>query len=167
MATNSSISIPAAHPATSRHDVDLDAHVIRSLPVIVISAHNQCNCRCVMCDIWRIRKPEEIVQSDLERHLQSFLGLGVRWVVFSGGEPQLNTQLPFLAQMLRAEGIHVTILTAGLLIESQAALLAERVDDVIVSSMDRRRYTIAFAASPKLFRRWRRAWKHCGVFALE
>jgi MoaA/NifB/PqqE/SkfB family radical SAM enzyme len=86
-----------------------------------------------MCDIWRIRKPEEITQEDLQQHLTSFRDLGVRWVVFSGGEPQMNTQLPYLAQMLRSEGIRVTILTAGLLLESQAEMIAASVDDVIVS----------------------------------
>src|ERR1700735_2521767 len=109
------------------------AHRIRSLPVLVISPHNQCNCRCVMCDIWRIREPQEITTAGLQQHLASFRELGVRWVVFSGGEPQMNSQLPSLAQMLRCEGIRVTILTAGLLLKSRAELIAASVDDVIVS----------------------------------
>src|ERR1700720_2716562 len=66
------------------------AHRIHALPVVVIFPHNQCNCRCVMCDIWRIREAKEITPEDLERHLSSFRQLGVRWFVFSGGEPQLN-----------------------------------------------------------------------------
>jgi Fe-coproporphyrin III synthase len=86
-----------------------------------------------MCDIWRIREPEEITKEDLQRHLTSFRELGVRWVVFSGGEPQMNCQLPYLAQMLRSENIRVTILTAGLLLESQAEMIAASADDVIVS----------------------------------
>jgi MoaA/NifB/PqqE/SkfB family radical SAM enzyme len=86
-----------------------------------------------MCDIWKIRTPEEITTEDLQRHLNSFRELGVRWVVFSGGEPQMNSQLPSLAQMLRSENIRVTILTSGLLLESQAEMIAASVDDVIVS----------------------------------
>jgi MoaA/NifB/PqqE/SkfB family radical SAM enzyme len=86
-----------------------------------------------MCDIWRIREPEQIIKEDLQQHLTSFRELGVRWVVFSGGEPQMNSQLPYLAQMLRSEGIRVTLLTAGLLLESQAEIIAACVDDVIVS----------------------------------
>ena len=58
--------------------------------------------------------------ADLERQLASFRQLGVRWVVFTGGEPQLNDQLSCLALMLRAEGIRVTMLTAGLLLEPHA-----------------------------------------------
>jgi len=109
------------------------AHQVRSMPVVVISPHNQCNCRCVMCDIWRIREPQEIKPADLERQLTSFHELGVRWVVFTGGEPQLNDQLGALAGMLRAEGIRVTMLTAGLLLEPHAESIAKTIDDVIVS----------------------------------
>src|SRR5580693_3719672 len=108
--------------STPRESADHDAaaHQIRTMPVVVISPHNQCNCRCVMCDIWRIREPQEIMPADLERQLASFRELGVRWVVFTGGEPQLNARLSSLALMLRAEGIRVTLLTAGLLLEPYA-----------------------------------------------
>jgi MoaA/NifB/PqqE/SkfB family radical SAM enzyme len=130
MSTLVSIS---ARESSGRDAVDLAAHQIRSMPVVVISPHNQCNCRCVMCDIWRIREPKEITPTDLERQLASFRDLGVRWVVFTGGEPQMNDQWSSLAQMLRAEGIRVTMLTAGLLLESQAESIAAIMNDVIVS----------------------------------
>jgi len=109
------------------------AHRIDFMPVVVIFPHNQCNCRCVMCDIWRTRRAKEITPADLEHHLDSFRQLGVRWVVLSGGEPQLNEKWSCLAQMLRSAGCRVTMLTAGLLLESQARTVAESVDDVIVS----------------------------------
>ena len=70
-----------------------------------------------MCDIWRIREAKEITPADLEQHLASFRKLGVQWVVFSGGEPQLNEKWSWLAQMLRSIGSRVTLLTAGLLAE--------------------------------------------------
>ena len=114
-------------------DSDAAAHQIRTLPVVMISPHSQCNCRCVMCDIWRIREPQEITPADLDRQLASFRQLGVRWVVFTGGEPQLNDQLGALALMLRTEGIRVTMLTAGLLLEGHAESIAASIDDVIVS----------------------------------
>jgi len=111
----------------------LAAHEIRALPVLVIFPHNQCNCRCAMCDIWRIREPKEITPADLEHQLASFREFGVRWVVFSGGEAQMNNQLFTLARMLRSEGVRVTLLTAGLLLESQAESIAATIDDVTVS----------------------------------
>lgn len=108
-------------------------HRIDTLPVLVMFPHNQCNCRCVMCDIWRIREAREITPADLEQHLGSFRKLGVKWVVFSGGEPQLNEQWSSLAQMLRSAGSRVTLLTAGLLLKPQAQVITACIDDVIVS----------------------------------
>jgi Fe-coproporphyrin III synthase len=127
------VSISVAGESTGSDVADLAAHQIRIMPVVVISPHNQCNCRCVMCDIWRIREPKEITSPDIERHLASFREFGVRWVVFTGGEPQMNDQLSSLAHMLRTEGIRVTMLTAGLLLESHAESIAASIDDVIVS----------------------------------
>lgn len=109
------------------------AHQIHALPVLVIFPHNQCNCRCVMCDIWRIREAREITPADLEQQLTAFKKLGVQWVVFSGGEPQLNEKWSSLAQLVRSVGSRVTLLTAGLLLKSQARIVADSVDDVIVS----------------------------------
>jgi len=114
-------------------DTYFSAHRVQALPVVVIFPHNRCNCRCVMCDIWRIREAEEIIPDDLRQQLSSFRELGVRWVVFSGGEPQLNQQWSCLAQLLRAEGIRISLLTAGLLLKSQSRAIADSVDDVIVS----------------------------------
>jgi MoaA/NifB/PqqE/SkfB family radical SAM enzyme len=119
--------------APSGDSADLAAHQVRTLPVLVIFPHNRCNCRCVMCDIWRIREAQEITPADLEQQLSSLRNLGVRWVVFSGGEPQLNKKWSSLARMLRSVGSRVTLLTAGLLLKSQAQVVADSVDDVIVS----------------------------------
>jgi len=127
------VSISVAHDSTSADADYPSTHQIRTMPVVVVSPHNQCNCRCVMCDIWRIREPKEITPTDLERQLASFRELGVRWIVFTGGEPQMNSRLGSLARMVRAEGIRVTMLTAGLLLESQAESIAGTIDDVIVS----------------------------------
>lgn len=110
-----------------------DVHRIRSLPVLVLFPHNRCNCRCVMCDIWRIRQVREITPADLERQLQSLRDLQVRWVVLSGGEPQLHSDLATLCRLLQREGVRITLLTAGLLLGSQAELIASMVDDLIVS----------------------------------
>jgi Fe-coproporphyrin III synthase len=111
----------------------LAVHTINALPVLVIFPHNRCNCRCVMCDIWRSRETQQLMPADLERHLVSFRELAVRWVVLSGGEPQLNEQWSYLAQLFRSVGSRVTLLTAGLLLKHQARQVVDSVDDVIVS----------------------------------
>jgi MoaA/NifB/PqqE/SkfB family radical SAM enzyme len=45
----------------------------------------------------------------------------------------MHTDLAALSRLLRAEGIRLTLLTAGLLLEAQAPSIAKTIDDVIVS----------------------------------
>jgi MoaA/NifB/PqqE/SkfB family radical SAM enzyme len=106
---------------------------IASLPVLIIMPHNRCNCRCMMCDIWKVKQVRELTTEDLKPHLNSVRELGVKWVVFSGGEPLLHTHLSELSSLFRREGIRVTLLTAGLLLERRAKIIAANFDDVIVS----------------------------------
>lgn len=114
-------------------EIPRSPHLIRYLPVLVLFPHNRCNCRCTMCDIWRIQQVREITPRDIEAQLDSLRELRVRWVVFSGGEPQLNRDLGALSRILRAEGIRLTLLTAGLLLERNARSVADIVDDITVS----------------------------------
>ena len=72
-----------------------------TLPVLVISPHSRCNCRCSMCDIWKSGTVQEISPDDLERQLGSIERLRVEWVVFSGGEPLMHSDLWRLSTMLR------------------------------------------------------------------
>lgn len=113
--------------------VRLEKHTIRQMPVVVIALHERCDCRCVMCDIWKIAEPREIALANLQRQLDSFDQLGVRWIALTGGEPQHHSHFAEFAGALRARGIRVTMLTAGLLVEADVAKVADAVDDVIVS----------------------------------
>ncbi|MEO8597187.1 MAG: radical SAM protein [Candidatus Solibacter sp.] len=110
----------------------MNAHLTR-LPILVLEPHNRCNCRCVMCDIWRLTETQELNAADLERHLADIAALAVEWVVFTGGEPLMHSDLFRLAALLRAHGIHTTILSTGLLLERHAADIAGGIDEVIVS----------------------------------
>jgi Fe-coproporphyrin III synthase len=123
---------PEALTAASAAE-EASTHLIRRLPILILFPHNRCNCRCMMCDIWKIREVREITERDLEPHLDSLRALEVRWVVFSGGEPLMHSNLPALCRLLRAEGIRVTLLTTGLLLERFAGDVAAHMDDVIVS----------------------------------
>jgi MoaA/NifB/PqqE/SkfB family radical SAM enzyme len=106
---------------------------IRELPIVVLLPHNRCNCRCVMCDIWKIGQVREITEKDLEPHLCDMRTLKVKWVVLSGGEPLLHSGLPALCSLLRRDGIRVTLLTAGLNLEQHARTVTPLLDDFIVS----------------------------------
>jgi Fe-coproporphyrin III synthase len=107
--------------------------MIERLPILVLEPHSRCNCRCLMCDIWKITEAQEITAEDLGRHIADMERLGVEWVVFTGGEPLMHSNLFSLAAMLRPRGIRTTLLTSGLLLERHAAHIMEAIDDVIVS----------------------------------
>ena len=107
--------------------------LLKRLPILVLEPHSRCNCRCVMCDIWKIADAREITAAELERHLADIERLGVEWVVFTGGEPLMHSDLFRLSALLRARGVRTTILSTGLLLERFAGSIANGVDEVIVS----------------------------------
>ena len=109
------------------------AHVIEHLPILILNPHSRCNCRCVMCDIWKVETAREIGAAELERHLGDIETLGVRWIVFSGGEPLMHSDLFRLCSLLRGRGIRTTILSSGLLLPKFARPIVAHLDDVIVS----------------------------------
>jgi Fe-coproporphyrin III synthase len=107
--------------------------VIERMPVLILSPHGRCNCRCVMCDIWKTTDAREMTAEDLERHVRSIDQLGVEWAVFTGGEPLMHSDLFRLCGVLRERGIRISVLTTGLLLGRHAVAVAENVDDIIVS----------------------------------
>lgn len=107
--------------------------VIETLPILILYPHNRCNCRCIMCDIWKLDSKREISAEELHRHLGDILALRVKWVVFSGGEPLMHSDLFRLAAILRDHGIKTTMLTTGILLERHSNNVAAHFDDVIAS----------------------------------
>lgn len=134
-------------PALPRRDP------IERLPIVVLFPHARCNCRCVMCDIWKEREPKEIAPGEVARWLPEWIGLGVERVVLSGGEPLLHTDLWSLVRPLREAGIRVTLLSSGLLLARDAAPIAALVDDVIVSLDGPREVHDAIRNVPRAFDR--------------
>jgi MoaA/NifB/PqqE/SkfB family radical SAM enzyme len=108
-------------------------NAIKTLPILLIDAHSRCNCRCVMCDIWKTGQHREFTLAQLESQMEAIERLQVRWVVFTGGEPLMHSNLFALADLLRGRGVRVTILSTGLLFERFAREIAGHIDDVIVS----------------------------------
>lgn len=107
---------------------------IYSLPVVVLMPHSSCNCRCVMCDIWKAnREGYEISAEDLEKHLQSFRRLRIRRFVLSGGEALMHSNLFTLCEMLKQRRVRITLLSSGLLLGAYAEQIVQWCDEVIVS----------------------------------
>jgi MoaA/NifB/PqqE/SkfB family radical SAM enzyme len=122
--------MPALHEAPSLPAL---APRLTTLPILILNVHTRCNCRCVMCDIWKRDTSEQVRAGDLERHRESLENLGVRQVVLTGGEPLMHNDLQTLCGFFRELNIHLTLLTTGLLLQKRAEEVAALFDDIIVS----------------------------------
>lgn len=126
---------PAPRPETSAARTEPLPRVdpIARLPILILYPHSRCNCRCLMCDIWRARGKGELSREDVERWLPEWRELGVRRIVLSGGEALLHSDVHAFCEPLREAGIGITLLSTGLLLRRDAPRLVRWCDDVIVS----------------------------------
>jgi MoaA/NifB/PqqE/SkfB family radical SAM enzyme len=112
----------------------LQTHRITAMPIVILMPHSACNCRCVMCDIWKDNKNlKQLTEQDINGLLVSLKSLGTRQVLMSGGEALLNTNFFALCRILKNAGISVVLLTTGLSIKANADDILKYVSEVIVS----------------------------------
>jgi MoaA/NifB/PqqE/SkfB family radical SAM enzyme len=106
---------------------------ITRLPVIVLLVHHRCNCRCLMCHLWKDDSRRALSPADVAGWLAEWRALKVQRLVISGGEPLLYPSLAQLAELISGAGLSLTILTNGLLLHTQAELVARYCQEVVVS----------------------------------
>ena len=112
----------------------LQTHKISSLPIVILMPHSACNCRCVMCDIWKDNKNlKQLTENDIHDLLISLNQLGTQQVLMSGGEALLNPNFFKFCEMLQKQKIKVSLLSTGLTIKKNADNLIKWVNDIIVS----------------------------------
>jgi len=103
------------------------------VPILLLAPHSHCNCRCVMCEIWRNPSRQELTADQVAGWMPDMTRLGVKRVVLTGGEPMMHSHLWTMCDRLREAGIAITLLTTGLLLQRDAAQVARTCDEVIVS----------------------------------
>ena len=109
-------------------------HRIYEMPVLVLMPHSRCNCRCVMCDIWKANaEKKEISAEELARHIATFKKLGVKRVALSGGEALMHSNLWKFCELLNSIGAKISLLSTGLTIKAHASAIVTHCDDLIVS----------------------------------
>lgn len=107
---------------------------IHELPVLVLMPHSRCNCRCVMCDIWKANHvKKELTVEDLSSHITAFKSLGVKQIALSGGEALMHSNLWLLCEELKAIGVKISLLSTGVTLKNHAENVIKYVDDVVVS----------------------------------
>jgi cyclic pyranopterin phosphate synthase len=132
-----------AAPAAPRYDGGRLADTFgRPLRDLRISVTDRCNFRCTYC------MPREVFGADypflphaallrfeeIARLARVFVGLGVKKIRLTGGEPLLRKDLPTLVEMLAPLGADLTLTTNGsTLVRHAAALKAAGLDRLTVS----------------------------------
>ena len=136
----------------------------RSLQDLRISVTDRCNFRCPYCmpaEIYGERyaflpRAEILSFEEIERLARVFVGLGVRKLRLTGGEPLLRAQLPRLVSRLAAlpGPLDLALTTNGYLLEEQAQGLAaaglrritvslDSLDDAVFRRMNGRDFPVA------------------------
>ncbi|HWB90641.1 MAG TPA: radical SAM protein [Puia sp.] len=119
---------------TYRRYRTLQTSRIDALPIAILMPHSACNCRCVMCDIWKGNHHlRQLTERDVEGLMGSLRRLGTRQVLMSGGEALLNLNFFRLCEILKGAGIRITLLSTGIALARHAGNILQWVDDVIVS----------------------------------
>jgi Fe-coproporphyrin III synthase len=107
---------------------------IMALPIVILMPHSACNCKCVMCDIWKgNHNLKQLTEEDIGGLMGSLRRLGTRQVLMSGGEALLNPNFFRLCALLKKDGRRITLLSTGLVLGRHADNLLKWVDDIIVS----------------------------------
>ncbi len=107
---------------------------ISSLPIVILMPHSACNCRCVMCDIWKgNHNLKQLTEDDISDLMSTLKKFGTQQVLMSGGEALLNPNFFRFCEILKKEKIKISLLSTGLTIKKNAELLVKWVDDIIVS----------------------------------
>ncbi len=107
-----------------------------------ISVTDRCNFRCTYCmpaeGLAWLPKDELLTFEELTRLLRIFVGLGVRSIKVTGGEPTVRADLPTLIRMFRgaAPGLDISMTTNGILLDRLARPLAEAGLDRVTVSLD-------------------------------
>jgi GTP 3',8-cyclase len=117
----------------------------RPLRDLRISVTDRCNFRCVYCmpkevygrDYAFLPRNALLTFEEIERLARVFVGLGVRKLRITGGEPLVRRDIEGLIAMLRAVGdVDLTLTTNGSLLPQKARALAAAGLDRVTISLD-------------------------------
>jgi MoaA/NifB/PqqE/SkfB family radical SAM enzyme len=104
-----------------------------ALPIVLFAPTSRCNSRCVSCDWWRSDGKTDLGLDEIRSVAEVLPRFGVRIVVFTGGKPLFRADVMEVADLFRARGLRLHLLTSGLALEQYAAGIAERFESVAVS----------------------------------
>jgi MoaA/NifB/PqqE/SkfB family radical SAM enzyme len=109
-----------------------------SVPLSVnILITNECNSRCVHCDVWQMNDPGLLTLADYERIADDLVSMGVPYVTIAGGEPLLRKDAVDIVAAFANRGLETQLTTHGFQMTAERATrLAEAGLRTLTFSMD-------------------------------
>ena len=104
-----------------------------ALPLLIFFPTARCNSRCVSCDWWKADGATDLSLDEIKVLAAQLPALGVRTVLFSGGEPLLRREVYEIAGLFRSHGSKAHLLTSGLFLERDADRVASSFENVTIS----------------------------------
>ncbi|MCD6241352.1 PTO1314 family radical SAM protein [Candidatus Bathyarchaeota archaeon] len=95
----------------------------------------RCNLRCVMCPFWKRKEPELTLKEE-KKILVKLRQAGVCLIAFEGGEPLLREDIAQILAFSRSLGMHISLVTNGMLLKARVDEIAEYINGVIYVSID-------------------------------
>lgn len=105
---------------------------IYTFPIVIIYVTEGCNLKCAMCS-YRERLPDELTMEEISKLASELAKLGLKRIVFSGGEPLLRTDFEQICKEFAAYKVKQTLLTNGVLLKKKIKSIAPYLDELIVS----------------------------------
>jgi Fe-coproporphyrin III synthase len=108
-------------------------HQTLALPLLIFFPTARCNSRCVSCDWWRADGASDLTLDEIRALAAELPALRTRLILFSGGEPLLRREVFEIADLFRAQGVKLHLLTSGLALDKFAESVAARFEQVTIS----------------------------------
>jgi MoaA/NifB/PqqE/SkfB family radical SAM enzyme len=124
---------PATVARNALVQLNIAAGRTTTLPLLIFFPTARCNSRCVSCDWWKADGASDLTMGEIHELAAQLPALGVRVVLFSGGEPLLRSEVYEIAGLFRASGSKVHLLTSGLFLERDAERVASSFENVTIS----------------------------------
>jgi MoaA/NifB/PqqE/SkfB family radical SAM enzyme len=113
--------------------LNIRTHRTWALPILLYAPTFRCNSRCGSCDYWRSDGAADLRLDEVAALCEDLPALRTKLVVFTGGEPLVREDVFELADLFRAKGASLHLLTSGLALERHARAVADRFAAVTIS----------------------------------
>lgn len=103
-----------------------------ALPIVILYVTAGCNLRCIMCS-YRDPLPDELTLDELKNLSGELASLGLRHIVYSGGEPLMRRDFPEICEIFKQTSVKQSILTNGVLLKKRYEEIKSYFSEIIIS----------------------------------